>query len=68
MVRPGIDHYAVAVLGVTQLEATAIHIMLASGTLKILAVYLSPSRPIHYSLAERISVTLTELYRDFPQL
>jgi hypothetical protein len=46
MVRRGIDHYAVPVLGLTQLEATAVHIMLASGTLKILAVYLSPSRPI----------------------
>jgi hypothetical protein len=46
MVRRGIDHYAVPVLGLTQLEATAIHVMLASGTLKILAVYLSPSRLI----------------------
>jgi hypothetical protein len=45
-VRRGIDHYAVPVLGLTQLEATAIHTMLASGSLKILAVYLSPSRPI----------------------
>jgi endonuclease/exonuclease/phosphatase family metal-dependent hydrolase len=46
LVRRGIDHYAVLFLGLTQLEATAIHIMLASGPLKILAVYLSPSRPI----------------------
>jgi hypothetical protein len=46
LVRWGIDHYAVPVLGLTQLEATAIHIMLASGPLKILAVYLSLSRPI----------------------
>jgi hypothetical protein len=46
LVRRGIDHYAVPVLGLTQLEATAIHIMLASGPLKIVAVYLSPSRPI----------------------
>jgi hypothetical protein len=46
LVRRGIDHYAVPVLRLTQLEATAIHIMLASGPLKILAVYLSPSRPI----------------------
>jgi hypothetical protein len=36
----------VPVPGLTQLEATAIHIMLPSGPLKILAVYLSPSRPI----------------------
>jgi hypothetical protein len=46
LVRRGIDHYAVPVLGLTQLESTAIHITLASGPLKILAVYLSPSRPI----------------------
>jgi hypothetical protein len=31
---------------VTQLEATATYIILASDTLKILAVYFSPSRPI----------------------
>jgi exonuclease III len=46
LVRRGIDHYAVPVLGLTQLEATAVHIILASGPLKMLAVYLSPSRPI----------------------
>jgi hypothetical protein len=28
------------------LEATAIHVMLASGPVKILAAYLSPSRPL----------------------
>jgi hypothetical protein len=44
--RRGIDHYTVPVLGLTHLEATAIHIMLASGPLKIFTVYLSPSRPI----------------------
>jgi hypothetical protein len=33
------------VRGFTQFEATAMHIMLASGPLKILAVYFSPSRP-----------------------
>jgi exonuclease III len=43
--RRGIDHYVVPVLGLTQLEATAIYIILAGGPLKILAVYLSPSRP-----------------------
>jgi hypothetical protein len=46
LVRRGIDQYAVPVLGLTQLEASAIHIMLASGPLQILAVYLLPSRPI----------------------
>jgi exonuclease III len=46
LVRRGIDHYAVPVLCLTQLEATAIHITVASGPLKLLAVYLSPSGPI----------------------
>jgi hypothetical protein len=46
LVRRGIDHYSVPVLGLTQLEATAIYIILASGPLKILAVYHSPSGPI----------------------
>jgi hypothetical protein len=46
LVRRGIDHHALPVLGLTQLEATAIQIMLASGPLKILAVYLSPSLSI----------------------
>jgi hypothetical protein len=32
--------------GLTQLEATAIYIMLASGPMKIMAVYFSPSRPL----------------------
>jgi hypothetical protein len=42
----GIDHYTLPVLGLTQLDATAIHIILASGPPKILSVYLSISRPI----------------------
>ena len=32
-----IDHYALPVPGLTELEATAIHVMLASGPVKILA-------------------------------
>ena len=32
--------------GLTQLEETAIYIMLASGPMKIMAVYFSPSRPL----------------------
>ena len=45
LVRRGIDHYAVPILCLIQLEATAIHIMLASGPVKILAVYLpAPDR------------------------
>jgi hypothetical protein len=46
LVRWGIDNYAVTVLGLNQLETTAIHIMLASGPLKILAKFLPPSRPV----------------------
>jgi exonuclease III len=46
LVHRGIDHYAINVPGLTQLEATAIHVMLANGPVKILAAYLSPSRPL----------------------
>jgi hypothetical protein len=46
LVGRGIDHYVVPVLGLPQLEATAIHIMLASSPVKILALYLSPSQPL----------------------
>jgi hypothetical protein len=46
LARRGIDHYVIPVPGLTHLEATAIHAMLASGTVKILAAYLSPSRPL----------------------
>jgi hypothetical protein len=46
LVRRGIDHYARHIPGLTQLEATSIHFMLPSGPLKILAAYLSPSRPL----------------------
>jgi hypothetical protein len=46
LVRRGIDHYAIPVTGLTHLEATAIHVMLASGPVKILAAYVSPSRPL----------------------
>ena len=44
--RRGIDHYAIRVPGLTQMEVTAIHVMLVSGPVKILAAYLSPSRPL----------------------
>jgi hypothetical protein len=37
LVRRGIDHYAIPVPGLTHLEATAIHIMLVNGPVKILA-------------------------------
>ena len=43
------DHYAVPVQGLKHLEATAIQVMVASKTVKILALYLSPSRPVFAS-------------------
>ena len=46
LVRRCIDHYVIPVPGLTHLEATAIHVMLTSGPVKILAAYLSPSRPL----------------------
>jgi endonuclease/exonuclease/phosphatase family metal-dependent hydrolase len=44
LVRRGIDHHAVPVPGLRHLEATAIQTALAGRPVKILAVYLSPSR------------------------
>ena len=46
LVRRGITHHPVPVLGLTQLEATAIQIMLAGRPVKVLAAYLSPCRPL----------------------
>jgi hypothetical protein len=39
----GINHYAVLVSGLQYLEATAIHLVLASRPVKDLATYLSPT-------------------------
>jgi hypothetical protein len=46
MVRRSTEHYAVPVLGLNQLEATAIDVMLASCPVKTLDVYFSHSRPL----------------------
>ena len=46
LVRRGIVHHSVPVPGLTHLEATAIQVTLAGKMLKILAAYLSPSRPL----------------------
>jgi hypothetical protein len=46
LVRHGIDHHALPVQDLQHLEATAIQVMWASKPVKILAVYLSPSRPL----------------------
>jgi endonuclease/exonuclease/phosphatase family metal-dependent hydrolase len=49
--RSGIDHYAVQ-----HLEATAIHLMLATRPVKLVAAYLSPTRPlIESDLSECLS-------------
>ena len=46
LVRQGIEHHDVPVPGLRHLEATAIEVKLAGKPAKILAVYLSPSRPL----------------------
>jgi hypothetical protein len=46
LVRRGIVHHSVPVPGLNHLEATAVQVTLASRPVKILAVYLSPSRPL----------------------
>jgi exonuclease III len=45
LVRRGIDHHAIPVQGLQYLEAIAIQVT-ANKTMKILAVYLSPTRPL----------------------
>jgi hypothetical protein len=45
-VRRGIVHHSVPVPGLTHLEATSIQVILAGKPVKILAAYLSPSRPL----------------------
>jgi hypothetical protein len=46
LVRRGIVHHSLPVPGLTHLEATAIQVILADRTVKILAAYLSPSLPL----------------------
>ena len=46
LVRRGIVHHSVPVTGLTHLEATAIQVTMAGKPVKVLAVYLSPSRPL----------------------
>ena len=46
LVRRGIVHHSVPVLGLTHLEATAIQITLAGRLVIVLAAYLSTSRPL----------------------
>jgi hypothetical protein len=46
LVRRGIVHHSVPVPGLTNLEATALQVTLAGRPVKILAAYISPSRPL----------------------
>jgi hypothetical protein len=46
LVRRGIEHHVQPVPGLRNLEATAIELMLAGKPTKILAVYVSPCRPL----------------------
>jgi hypothetical protein len=52
----GIDHYAVPVWGLQHLEASVMHVVLANRSVKVLAAYLLPTRPLTESdLAECLS-------------
>jgi hypothetical protein len=46
LVRRVIVHHSVPIPGLTHLEATAIQVTMAGKPVKILAAYLSPSRPL----------------------
>jgi hypothetical protein len=45
LVHKGIDHKAVPVSGLQYLQATAIHLVLGTGPVKLLSAYLAPTRP-----------------------
>ena len=45
LVRRGIDHHAVPILGLQQLEATAVQLNLSGRPIKLVAVYIAPDRP-----------------------
>jgi hypothetical protein len=64
-VRRDIAHYAVLVSGLKHLEATAIHLVFANRLVKIVAAYLSPTRPlIESDLNECLSEGLLVLMAD----
>ena len=46
LVRRGIDHHAVPISGLQQLEATAVQLNLGGRPVKLVAVYIAPDRPI----------------------
>jgi hypothetical protein len=56
LVRRGIDNYAVPVSGLQHRETTAMHLVLATRPMKLVAAYLSPTRPlIESDLTERLN-------------
>jgi hypothetical protein len=55
-VHKGIDHHAVQVSGLQYLEATAIHLVLATRPVKLVSVNIAPTRPF-------IESDLTECFR-----
>jgi hypothetical protein len=55
--RKVIDHYSVPVSGLHSLEATAIHLMLATRQMKLVSAYLSPKR---LSLESELTTCLRE--------
>jgi hypothetical protein len=56
LVHKGIDQYAVPVSGLQYLEATAIHLVLATRLVKLVSAYLAPTRPmIESDLTECLS-------------
>jgi hypothetical protein len=46
LVHKGTDHYAVPVSGLQYLEATAVHLVLATRPVKLVSAYLAPTRPL----------------------
>jgi hypothetical protein len=46
LVRRGIGYYTLPALGLRHPQATVIHVILASRPVKVLAMHLSPSRPL----------------------
>jgi exonuclease III len=56
LVRRDIDHYAVPLSGLQHLDATAMHLELVTRPVKLVAAYLSPTRPlIESDLSECLS-------------
>jgi hypothetical protein len=46
LVHKGIDHYSVPLSGLQYLEATAIHLVLATRPMKLVSAYLAPTQPL----------------------